>query len=63
MTTKKNVPPDPATTHQPSEPPSPPPVDTIPLKDLAPRRDVSGGRGKLLFGEQAVDGWNRTREP
>ena len=25
----------------------------VPLKDLAPRRDVKGGAGRLLFGEQA----------
>jgi hypothetical protein len=63
MTTKKSAPSEPTPPHQPSETPSPPPGDTIPLKDLAPRRDVSGGRGKLLFGEQVVDDWNRTREP
>jgi hypothetical protein len=63
MTPKKRAPSEAATTHQPSETPAPPPGDPIPLKDLAPRRDVTGGQGKLLFGEQAIEGWPRSHEP
>ena len=63
MSAKNREPTAPATTPPPPEAPSPLPGDTIPLKDLAPRRDVIGGRGKLLFGEPAIEGWNRTREP
>jgi hypothetical protein len=33
----------------------PPPRETILLQDLAPRRDVKGGAGKLLFGEQLLE--------
>ena len=33
--------------------------DTILLKDLAPRRDVQGGSGKLLFGQEATPAGNQ----
>jgi hypothetical protein len=36
--------------------------DAIPLEDLAPSRDVTGGAGKLLFGEQALEAWDRARD-
>jgi hypothetical protein len=31
------------------------PDDAIPIKDLTPRRDVTGGSAKLLFGETPLD--------
>jgi hypothetical protein len=37
------------------------PDETILLKDLAPRKDVKGGAGKLRFGESTVvDSRDRT---
>lgn len=39
-----------------------PPDETILLVDLAPRRDVRGGGGTLLFGQQPPDERDRTHE-
>ena len=39
-----------------------PPDETILLVDLAPRRDVRGGGGTLLFGQQPPDESDRSHE-
>jgi hypothetical protein len=39
-----------------------PPDETILLVDLAPRRDVRGGGGTLLFGQQPPDERDRAHE-
>jgi hypothetical protein len=54
-TDKRTADPDAAT--------QPPDDDAILLQDLAPRRDVKGGSGKLLFGEQPVDDAGPSQEP
>ena len=39
-----------------------PPDETILLVDLAPRHDVRGGGGTLLFGQQPPDEGDRSHE-
>jgi len=60
---KKKAPTDPTRVKPRSAPAtSPTPDDTILLRDLAPRQDISGGAGKLFFGERVADKGSKPRE-